>query len=209
MILVQKSSEVKVMSIPMSLVQFLEKNNGLVTTYEANKCGVSNERLCLLTKEEELIRVGFGIYSLPDEFIDRMYITQKQKNKIIYSHETALYLHDLTDRDPIKYAVTVPTGYSSQKLKQENFMVFSVKAELHELGITQKETIFGNLVNVYNMERTICDCIRSRQKMDASIVTDALKVYSKRKDKNLNSLMELAEKFHISKLLRNYMEVLL
>ena len=45
--------------------------------------------------------------------------------------------------------------------------------------------------------------------MDIAILTDALKRYVKRKDKNIPRLMEYSEKFKVTKLFRNIMEVLL
>jgi hypothetical protein len=69
--------------------------------------------------------------------------------------------------------------------------------------------MFGNSVVVYDLERTICDCLRSRNDLDIAVVTDAIKGYAKRKDKNLNKLMQMAETFQVTKLLRIYMEVLL
>lgn len=162
-----------------------------------------------MTLTNELERVSFGIYVLPDEFTDQMYIIQQQRPKLIYSHETALFLHDLTDRDPIQYTVTVPTGYNATRLRNSGLTVFTIRRELHEMGITRLETMFGHTVTVYGLERTICDCLRSRNKMDIAIVTDAIKRYARRKDKNLNILMKMAETFHITKPLRSYLEVLL
>lgn len=87
------------MAMPNELQSVLKQNGGIVTTAGANEVGVSNERLRLLVKSGELERVNFGVYILPDEFVDKMYIAQLRRPKIIYSHETALFLHDLTDRD--------------------------------------------------------------------------------------------------------------
>ena len=197
------------MSIPDNLQLVLARNGGTVTTAQANEAGFSNERLRLLVKSGKLERVSFGVYTLPDELVDKMYASQLRRPKTIYSHETALFLHDLTDRDPISYSVTVPTGYNATKLRDELFIVYMIKRELHEVGIVQLSTMFGNIVTVYGLERTICDCLRSRNQMDIAIVTDAIKCYAKRKDKNLNTLMRMAEMFQITKLLRSYMEVLL
>ncbi|MBS3885747.1 MAG: abortive phage infection protein, partial [Dethiobacter sp.] len=61
----------------------------------------------------------------------------------------------------------------------------------------------------YGLERTICDCIRSRNQMDIAVVTDAVKRYARRSGKNLNVLMQMAETFRITKPLRSYLEVLL
>jgi predicted transcriptional regulator of viral defense system len=197
------------MAMPNELQSVLKQNGGIVTTGQANEVGVSNERLRLLVHSGDLERVTTGIYVLPDEFTDKMFIVQLRRPKIIYSHETALFLHELTDRDPINYMVTVPTGYNPTRLREDGFTVFTIKRELHEIGVTKLTTMFGNSVTVYDLERTICDCLRSRNNLDIAVVTDAIKRYAKRKDKNLNKLMQMAETFKVTKLLRGYMEVLL
>lgn len=197
------------MAIPNELQSILMQNGGMITTAQANEVGISNQRMRLFVKSGDLERVAFGIYVLPDEFADKMYISQLRRPKIIYSHETALFLHDLTDRDPINYTVTVPTGYSAAKLREDGFTVFTIKRELHEIGVTKLTTMFGNSVIAYGLERTICDCLRSRNQLDIAIVTDAIKRYTLRKDKNLNTLMKMAEMFQVAKPLRSYMEVLL
>lgn len=197
------------MALPNELQSILEQNGNIVTTAQANEAGISNQRLRLLVKSGDLESVSFGVYILPGEFADKMYIAQLRRPKIIYSHETALFLHDLTDRDPITYTVTVPTGYNASRLRDDGFTVFTIKRDLHEIGVTKLTTMFGNTVKVYGLERTICDCLRSRNQLDIAIVTDAMKRYARRKDKNLNTLMQMAETFKVTKLLRNYMEVLL
>jgi predicted transcriptional regulator of viral defense system len=202
-------SDVDNLPLPDNLQSILSQNGGTVTTAQANHVGVSNERLRLLVKSGDLERVTFGVYISPDEFADKMFATQLRRPKIIYSHETALFLHDLTDRDPINYTVTVPTGYNATRLREDGLKVFTIKRELHEVGITRLSTMFGHEVTVYGLERTVCDCLRSRNQMDIAVVTDAIKRYARRKDKNLNTLMQMAETFNVTKPLRSYMEVLL
>jgi len=197
------------MAMPSEIQSVLKQNGGIVTTAQANEVGVSNERLRLLVHSGDLERVTTGVYILPDEFVDKMYINQLRRPKIIYSHETALFLHELTDRDPISYMVTVPTGYNPTRLQADGLTVFTIKRELHKIGVTKLTTMFGNVVTVYDFERTICDCLRSRNYLDIAVVTDAIKRYSKRKEKNLNTLMQMAETFKVTKQLRSYMEVLL
>ena len=197
------------MAMPNQLQSVLKQSGGIVTNAQANEVGVSNERLRLLVHSGDLERVTTGIYVLPDEFNDKMFIVQLRRPKVIYSHETALFLHELTDRDPINYMGTVPTGYNPTQLRKDGFTVFTIKRDLHEIGVTKLTTMFGNSVTAYDMERTICDCLRSRNNLDIAVVTDALKRYVKRKDKNLNKLMQMAETFKVTKLLRGYMELLL
>jgi predicted transcriptional regulator of viral defense system len=197
------------LSVPEALRSILAKNGGAVTTAQANEIGISNERLRLLVKAGDLEWAAFGVYVLPDELADKMYTAQLRRSKIIYSHETALFLHDLTDRNPVRYMVTVPTGYNAARLREEGFTVFTIARELHDVGVVKLTTMFRHTVIAYGLERTICDCLRSRNQMDISIVTDAIKRYTVRKDKNLNTLMKMAETFGVTKQLRSYMDVLL
>jgi len=197
------------LAVPVELQSILIENGGAVTAAKANAVGISNERLRLLVRSGDLERAAFGVYIVPGDFIDKMYIAQLRRSKIIYSHETALFLHDLTDRDPIGYTVTVPTGYNATGLRKDGFTVFTVKREQHVIGTTELTTMFGQTVTAYGLERTICDCLRSRNQMDIAVVTDAVKRYVKRKDKNLNTLMRMAEIFGVTKPLRSYLEVLL
>jgi len=138
-----------------------------------------------------------------------MMILQLKKRKIIYSHETALFLHDLTDRDPIQYVVTVPYGYNTSRLKDEGLIVHSVKKELYLLGKITKKTSFNHEVITYDVERTICDILRDRNNQDPYVVNEAIKRYLHRKEKNLNKLMKYAKLLRIEKVLRPYLEVII
>ena len=126
-----------------------------------------------------------------------------------YSLMSLHFFHDLTDREPLEYTVTVKTGYNPSKLKAEGVQVFTIKAELHGVGLTTAQTPFGHTVPVYDLERTICDLLRSRNNMEMQTFQGALKMYARRKDKDLRTLMRYAGMFRVEKILRQYLEVLL
>jgi len=191
------------------LETLMNSNSGMITPKLADAHGIHREYLSEFARQGKLLRVTHGIYITPDMWEDKMLIHQLRKGKMVYSHETALFLHDLTDRDPLKYCVTVPTGYNIKKLKQDGLIVHTIKKELFELGICTKQTPFGNDVRVYDMERTICDILRDRYHQDVAVVSDALKKYAYKQDKNLNKLMKYAGLFRIENVLRPYLEVLL
>ena len=94
-------------------------------------------------------------------------------------------------------------------MMEDGFQVYTVKKDLHEIGIIAMQTSFGHSVPVYDMERTICDLLRSRKNIEMQVFQDALKQYAKRKDKNLRMLMKYAAMFHVENILRPYLEVLL
>ena len=86
---------------------------------------------------------------------------------------------------------------------------YTIKPELYEVGLTTGQTPFGHTVPIYDMERTICDLLRSRSSMETQTFQGALKMYARRKDKDLRTLMRYAGMFRVEKILRQYLEVLL
>ena len=128
---------------------------------------------------------------------------------MIYSHETALYLHGLSDRDPIQHTVTLSTGYNTSQIKQNDLRTYSIKPSLFELGKMVMKSPFGNGVILFDKERMVCDIIRSRSRIDKQVFNDGLKRYLNDTSKDLNKLLTYAKKMGIETVLRDYMEILL
>jgi predicted transcriptional regulator of viral defense system len=191
------------------LEELIKKQNGYITTQDANDEGIHREYLTMLVEEEKLIRVSPGVYQSKEAWEDKLYMYQQKKKRMVYSHDTALYLHGLSDRDPIRYSVTLPTGYNTSQIKHIELITFTIKPSLFELGKMTMKSPFGNDITVYDKERTICDIIRSRSRMDKEILNDGLKRYVKDTSKNLGNLLMYAKKMGIDHVLRNYMEILL
>ena len=191
------------------LNQLVEKNNGVIRLAQASSMGISKPTFYDYIAKEEMERVAHGIYAKKDAWVDDMYLLHLRCKQAVFSHESALLLHDLTDREPLAHSITVKAGYNPTSLKKAGFRVYNVKEELYELGATDAVTVFGNTVPVYNMERTICDILRSRSKIEMQTFQDALKEYAKRPDKDLRTLMKYAQSFKVENMLRRYLEVLL
>ncbi|MFP4187254.1 MAG: type IV toxin-antitoxin system AbiEi family antitoxin domain-containing protein [Acholeplasmataceae bacterium] len=191
------------------LEELIKKQNGYITTQDANDEGIHREYLTMLVEEEKLIRVSPGVYRSKEAWEDILYIYQQKKKRMVYSHDTALYLHGLSDRDPIRYSVTLPTGYNTSQIKHIDLVTYTIKPSLFELGKMTMKSPFGNDIVVYDKERTICDIIRSRSRMDQQILNDGLKRYVKDTSRNLGNLLVYAKKMGIDHVLRNYMEILL
>ncbi len=191
------------------LAALAANNNGVLTTIDALAAGVSKFVLSRFVSENRYEKVYHGIYLAPDAWRDDAYLTQLRCPQVVYSHDSALFYHDLTDREPLQLTVTAKTGYNPTHLTKDGVKVYTVKAELHDVGLTETTTSFGNTVRVYDMERTICDIVRSRSTMETQVYQDALKQYSRRKDKNLHRLMDYAKAFRVEKMMREYMGILL
>ena len=186
----------------------IEANNGIITTKHIIDIGISKPVFYHFVKETGMEMVSRGIYATKEAWLDDAYILYLRCPEIIYSHEEALFMHGLTDREPLEHIVTVKTGYNPTHIS-DSCKVYTIKKELYDMGrIIMKDT-YGNNIPVYNVERTICDIIRSRNNIEFQDFQSALKGYVLRKDKNMILLMEYAEKLRVSKLIRQYMEVLI
>ena len=185
-----------------------ERNSGILKTAQVLENGISKSTFYAYAKQHGLKQVAHGVYVSPDAWTDAMYLLHLRCAQAVFSHESALFFHDLTDREPSPYSITVKTGYNPSSLQADGIKVYTIK-ELHDMGIVTMNTPFGHPVLVYDMERTICDLIRSRSGIEVQTFQDALKQYAKRKDKDLRKLMRYAQMFHVEKLLRQYLEVLL
>ena len=191
------------------ITDYANNNGGYFLSKNAKDFGISREALSRFVMEGYLERPARGVYLLPEYFGDEMYYLQQKSPKIIYSHGTSLYLFDLTDRDPLRFDVTVPKGYNTHRLKEYNIDSHYVKPEFYKLGVSEAKTIYGNIVKTYDVERTLCDIIKPRAKMDIAMLTDAYKRYARQKGKNINKLMKYAQLLGVTEKVRKYMEVLL
>ena len=186
-----------------------------ITLDELKNNGLSKSAITRAVQKGELVRVGRGLYhnNTSDTDVDtllddEMFSLGSRFKKLIYSHDTSLYLHDLNERDPLKYSVTVPRGYKTSKLIDEGLSVFSVNKEMYHEHIVEVETMYGNYVRTYSIERTLCDCLRHIDRLQSEIVLSALKRYVRRNDRDLLTLSEIAKQLKVDKLLKTYLEVL-
>jgi predicted transcriptional regulator of viral defense system len=192
------------------LRQIMDNRQGLLLTSDLAHFDIPRTYLSIMEQNGEIERVSRGVYRSVAAFIeDELFTFQSRYSSTIFSHETALYLHDLTDRAPLMYSITAPSGYHSQVLNDSGHKIFYVSRDLFGLGIISMNTPHGNQVQATDLERTICDIVRSRNQIDVQIRNAALKRYVKNKDRNLNRLHDYAIQFRIQTIVRDYLEILL
>ena len=178
-------------------------------TKEVEVTGIPRQYLWILKNENEIQMISRGVYASNEVLEDEMYLISLRTNKAIFSNETAIYIHNLTDRDPLFYTVTLPSGYNPSKLKSSNIEVHTVKKEFFEIGKTTAKTIYERDITIYDKERTICDILRARNKMDKHVLNKAIKLYVKSKEKDIHKLTRFAKISRVEKVLDSYLKILL
>ncbi len=192
-----------------TLKEYIQENL-VITNKEAEELGYTRHNLSELTKIGQLERLRPGLYQLKGKVIDDFVLISSNSNRIIFSHQTGLYLHDLSERTPNVFHISVPQGYNASHIKKryEDLQVHYAKKDLYGLGKTEIKSPQGNFIPIYDIERTICDIIIDREKIDKQIFTDALKRYFKLPHKNLRRLIKYSRLLKIEEGIRKYMEVL-
>ena len=77
------------------------------------------------------------------------------------------------------------------------------------MGVSEVPSRLGHTVRTYNVERTVCDILRSRSRIDNQTITAALRNFAALPTKDIGKFGEYAEKFGVLFLARKYLEVLL
>ena len=191
------------------LDNLVENGNGYLLTSQVLEQGISKPTLAEYVRKRNMERVAQGVYLAADAWPDELYLLCLSNSRIVFSHETALMLHGLMEREPKTTSVTVKAGYNASHLRRKGIRVYQAKSDVYSLGITQALTTWGHAVPVYDKDRTICDLVLHKQSTDIQIFQYAMKEYMLDNDKNLNHLMLYAEKLHIADTMRIYTEVML
>lgn len=197
------------MNINPIIYEKIKNNNNMITTSQVLSLGYSKQLLTNYVKAGLLERSRHGVYILPDTIHDDMYTLMLRSSKIVFSHDSALFLNGLSERTPFIHMVTIPSNMALPSSLKGECVCFYIKPELHNLGIIEKTTIFGNIVRCYNIERTICDFLRCRNRCEEETVISAIKNYAIYNKKDLNLLSVYAKQFKVAKELKKYLEVLL
>ena len=191
------------------IIEMINRYAGYIQTSQVVEAGISKTYFKEVIEKEGLEKVANGIYVHPDTLVDSLYVDSLISKNIIYSDETALYLHGLMEKEPNTTEITVPRNYNANNFRKKGYKIFTVSDELLKLGESNVKTNFGNEVKAYDIDRTICDIIKMKEKMDIQIFQTAIKEYMKNNTKNLNNLMIYAKKMNIEKKVRMYTEILL
>ena len=142
--------------------QILDDQNGTLLTSDLTNFNIPRTYLSIMEQNGEIERISRGVYRASNSIEDELFTFQSIYKSSIYSHETALYLHDLTDRTPLAYSITVPDGYHSISLNESEHKIFYLNHDLFDLGVIWMKSPHGNEIKTTNLERTINDIMRSR-----------------------------------------------
>jgi predicted transcriptional regulator of viral defense system len=190
-----------------SIKGIMDANNGYVTSKQITELGIHRMYLNMMVDKNIIERVANGIYLDVNKLEDSYYIFSISTPNAIFSHMTALYFYGLSIKAPNNgWDITIRRYYHNPRIAKHN--IFYVNDDVHSLGLTEVETPMGNKVRTYDIERCICDIIRSKNRMDMEHVKYSVKEYLKRKDKDLIKLSKYADRFGVKEEVMDFVSMM-
>lgn len=177
------------------LIRLFEKKR-ILSTSEFEKEGISKYFVNILIEGGSIRRVSRGHYSISDEIDDEFFLAQMNNKYLVFSNETASYLHLLTGRYPSPLSVTTKAGYH---LRDQSLKKYYVNEELLYLGAINMKDPFGNDVIVYDMERTVCDIIKNKNRIETQVYFETIQNYFKNEKVNTQKLIMYSKKLSVEK----------
>lgn len=197
------------MDVEERLINLAKSNNGVITNDMLSNINLHRSHLKYWTDKGLFERSARGVYILPEMWDDEMFNFQVRYKRGIYALETALFLHDLTDRTPNDYEMFFPNTYNVMAPKADFIHAFNASGSYYTLGQMQIYTMHGNLITCYDKEKTLCDILRTRYRIERYVQLDAFKRYIASENRNLTKLIQYSDELKVSKQVHSILEVLL
>jgi predicted transcriptional regulator of viral defense system len=192
-----------------ALTDIAASHNGYITSAQATDAGIPRRKLTEAVRVGELIQVDRGLYSLPDVWVDPLYVVQHRFSRGVFSDDTALFLYGMTDRAPFAPTMTFPRSYNATAAKATGIICRTCANDVLDLGLCGIRTEYGNTVRAYDVERTLCDLVRGRSTPDVQLVAPAMRAYVRSEGCDPVKLVAYARRLDVEPKIRNYLEVLL
>lgn len=89
--------------------------------------------------------------------VDEEYVLKRRNPKAIFSYNTSFSLLEFINGLPKQLEITI----KSRKRVLGDYRVHHVSDKYYGVGIIEIKNMFGNPLKVYNIERYICDMLKS------------------------------------------------
>lgn len=183
-----------------------EQNNGYLTRSQLPDKTTYNQLLALV-REGSVERIKVGVYHCLDSLFDN---TMIDVGKIVPGGVLCLYSawahYDLSVQIPHSFNIAIEKNRKITLPVFPPITLYYWQRKYQEMGVVEQE-VDGYKVQMYDIEKSVCDAIKYRNKIGNETASEILKNYLKRKNRNLSLLLEYAKKMRIEKILRTYMEI--
>ena len=191
-------------------VAIFRKAGGILKMSEALACGIHRRELYALRDTGDLELMSRGLYRLaemPEPALpDFIPVGKKIPNGVICLI-SALEFHEITTQIPHFVYVALPKASHRPAISHPPMRYFWYTEKLLKTGVEEHRIDKCN-IKVFDVEKTLVDCVKFRNKIGMDVVLEALRMYWQRGKTDLDKLFEYAKLFRVEKILKPIMEAI-
>lgn len=154
----------------------------------------------------ELLRLRPGVFVEPATLADTMLDIDVLVPGGVLCMYSAWEHYELTTQIPSAFCIAIPRKRKLVLPKFPPVTLYYWSDHLLEFGTTTAE-VHGHKVRVTDLERSVCDAIKYRNKIGLDVCAEILKTYLHRTDRNIAKLIEYAKKLRVAATLKTYLEI--
>ena len=181
----------------MNIKEYMSQNGGYISSAEAKEKSLYNQLLYEVEKGA-IIRVRRGIYALNEGLVKPMVDVERVVPGGVLCMYSAWSYYALTTQIPLSYCIAIER---SRKVVLPNYPpieLFFLSSNVFELGVSEAE-IEGFKVKIYDLEKSVCDAVKYRNKIGIDVSSEILRNYLLRKDCDITKLYSYANLMRIGK----------
>jgi len=156
----------------------------------------------------ELIKVRQGVYAYPESLVSNMIDVEKIVPQGVLCLYSAWFHYGLTDTVPPSVCIAIEAKRKVVAPQIIPVRFYYWKKENLEFGIERVE-ISGCRIRITNLERSVCDAIKYRNKIGMDICSEIVRNYLSRTDRNLPRMIDYAKRLRVYKTLSLYLDITL
>ncbi|WP_337378011.1 type IV toxin-antitoxin system AbiEi family antitoxin domain-containing protein [Prevotellamassilia timonensis] len=187
-----------------SIIDTLQQQGGFITTGEVKSRG-EYEQLRHAAEEGNLVRIRKGVYAETSALANNMIDVERIVPRGVLCLYSAFSHHGLSTQVPSSTCIAID---ARRKVRLPDYPIIDLyywKKEYLEFGIMQKE-ISGYDVLITDLERTVCDAVKYRNKIGLDVCGEVIDSYLKKDNRNISLLHEYAQKLRVKNILTTYLE---
>lgn len=181
---------------------------GIMRTAEALKAGIHRETLYAMRKAGLIEVMAHGVNRLAEAEVPRaldLVVVSRRIPAATICLVSALAFHEITTQIPHAVEIMLPRGHRYPRLEYPPIEVHTTVPKLFKLG-REVHQMEGTLVHVYDVEKTLVDCVKHRNQLGTEPLIEALRLYRDRKQMQIDRLMDYARTCRVQHTLGSYLE---
>lgn len=186
------------------IVEYIKDKGGFISRQEIADDTIYTQLLKEVEKGN-VMRLKAGVYALPEALAKPMVDMRKLVPDGVLCLYSAWFYYQLTTQVPVEYYVAVE---KSRKIVLPDYPPIRLcywNQATYSIGI-KEEVISEHQCLIYDMEKSVCDAIKFRNKIGMDVCSEIVRNYMKRPERNLNKLAEYAKILRVGKTLQSIVQ---